>query len=150
MLLPCQEDPDAWFEPDMEWNTDGCPEETGEYLRQRSEQEHRAVLRCLLECPLVEECRELGKDEQYGVWGGTTPAERKILRAGQPLPLYLPPVMHSARREQVVKLFLEGCSLQEIATMLGTKRSSVRQYIRECITLLHYESGSASAEVAVA
>lgn len=150
MLLPCQEDPDAWFEPDIEWTTDTLPEETGEYLRQRSEQEQRAVLRCLLECPLVKECRELGKDERYGVWGGTTPAQRKILRAGQPLPLYLPPVKFSARREKVVKLFLEGNSLQEIATMLGTKRSSVRQYVREYITLLQYGSGSGSAEVAVA
>jgi WhiB family transcriptional regulator, redox-sensing transcriptional regulator len=27
-------------------------------------------------CPVIEPCREYGKDERYGVWGGTTPNER--------------------------------------------------------------------------
>jgi WhiB family redox-sensing transcriptional regulator len=27
-------------------------------------------------CPVILECREYGKDERFGVWGGTTPADR--------------------------------------------------------------------------
>jgi WhiB family redox-sensing transcriptional regulator len=28
-------------------------------------------------CPVIERCRTFGRDEAYGVWGGTTPAERE-------------------------------------------------------------------------
>lgn len=27
-------------------------------------------------CPVIEECREYGQGERYGVWGGLTPKER--------------------------------------------------------------------------
>ncbi len=32
-------------------------------------------------CPLLEACRRLGAGERFGVWGGTTPAERGALRS---------------------------------------------------------------------
>jgi hypothetical protein len=28
-------------------------------------------------CPVRAECKEVGKDEEWGLWGGLTPAERK-------------------------------------------------------------------------
>ena len=28
-------------------------------------------------CPHFTECRELGEDEKYGLWGGATPSERR-------------------------------------------------------------------------
>lgn len=31
-------------------------------------------------CDVVSECLEYGINETYGVWGGTTPSERNILR----------------------------------------------------------------------
>lgn len=31
-------------------------------------------------CPVIEECREAGKDEEYGMWGGQTPKDRRMGR----------------------------------------------------------------------
>jgi WhiB family transcriptional regulator, redox-sensing transcriptional regulator len=31
-------------------------------------------------CPVIQECREYGKDERFGVWGGTTPSNRSPRR----------------------------------------------------------------------
>lgn len=29
------------------------------------------------QCPVIEDCRDAGKDEEYGMWGGQTPKERR-------------------------------------------------------------------------
>lgn len=31
-------------------------------------------------CPVIDRCLEYGINEQYGVWGGTTPVERALMR----------------------------------------------------------------------
>ena len=31
-------------------------------------------------CPVIEQCREAGLGEKYGIWGGTTERDRRILR----------------------------------------------------------------------
>jgi len=31
-------------------------------------------------CPVRSECLEAGKDEAFGVWGGTTPADRRRMK----------------------------------------------------------------------
>ena len=31
-------------------------------------------------CPVLEQCREAGLGEKYGIWGGTTERDRRILR----------------------------------------------------------------------
>lgn len=36
----------------------------------------REALEVCKTCPVVSECREYGRDERYGVWGDTIPAER--------------------------------------------------------------------------
>lgn len=28
-------------------------------------------------CPVIEDCRKAGKDEEYGLWGGQTPKDRR-------------------------------------------------------------------------
>lgn len=35
------------------------------------------------DCPVSDECREAGKDEQHGMWGGTSPTQRARARLGQ-------------------------------------------------------------------
>lgn len=43
------------------------------------------------QCPIQEQCRELGRDEEFGVWGGTTPKERRTGVVNPPkkvLPFY--------------------------------------------------------------
>jgi transcription factor WhiB len=59
---PCRRDPEAWFvgvqSPRLEHAVAGC-----------------------LSCPVLWLCREyaIAADERDGVWGGTTPVERRVL-----------------------------------------------------------------------
>jgi WhiB family transcriptional regulator, redox-sensing transcriptional regulator len=43
--------------------------------RVNPQQYERGVKLCQ-SCPVIDECREYGRDEKFGVWGGTTPADR--------------------------------------------------------------------------
>jgi hypothetical protein len=36
-----------------------------------------------LSCPSLMPCRELGKNERHGIWGGTTEADRGFTYAGE-------------------------------------------------------------------
>lgn len=38
--------------------------------------------RACMTCPVIEECREYGMDEEYGIWGGLTATERRSLGRG--------------------------------------------------------------------
>lgn len=38
---------------------------------------HEAAATCA-RCPVRPECGEAGRDEEYGVWGGMTPVERRV------------------------------------------------------------------------
>ena len=38
-----------------------------------------------LSCPVTRQCAEFGEDEQYGVWGATTPVERDRQRKQRPI-----------------------------------------------------------------
>lgn len=40
-------------------------------------------------CPIQQECAERGADEEYGMWGGLTPKERRLNRP-RPTKTYLP------------------------------------------------------------
>ncbi len=46
---------------------------------QRIRREAKAVAICET-CPVIAECREEGRGEEFGVWGGLTPRERKRWR----------------------------------------------------------------------
>jgi WhiB family transcriptional regulator, redox-sensing transcriptional regulator len=46
--------------------------------------EYAAAVEVCQTCPVINECREYGKDEKFGVWGGTTPADRSP-RAQRPM-----------------------------------------------------------------
>jgi WhiB family transcriptional regulator, redox-sensing transcriptional regulator len=41
-----------------------------------SAEQYAAAVKVCRTCPVIEECREYGRDERFGVWGGTTPADR--------------------------------------------------------------------------
>jgi WhiB family redox-sensing transcriptional regulator len=34
------------------------------------------------ECPVQAECLEAGMDEEYGIWGGLSPKQRRRLKKG--------------------------------------------------------------------
>ena len=61
-------DPDLWF-PDAD-------ERTTEY----ADQAHVAIAVCNA-CPVKTECLDYGVEhEVYGIWGGTTPSQRREMR----------------------------------------------------------------------
>jgi len=46
----------------------------------RSVTQPRAARAVCAVCPVLEQCREAGLGEKYGIWGGTTERDRRILR----------------------------------------------------------------------
>lgn len=42
---------------------------------EKLEDRNRAITLCK-SCPLIEACREIGRDEERGIWGGLTPTQR--------------------------------------------------------------------------
>lgn len=141
MHVPCMDNPETFFSPD---GTDGynaavaTKEErlrVAAIIRETDEREKRAQLICLSGCPVLEECRELGKNEPYGVWGGTTPRERKNLRRGVVVPRAVPRV-NSPLRQKVVDLFMGGMTIDQVSETLSLQPRSVRTYIHEEITLM--------------
>ncbi len=64
-------DPDLWF-PEFD-------ERTKEY----GEQAARAIDICNV-CPVRSECLSYGlENEDYGIWGGTTPSQRREMRKNE-------------------------------------------------------------------
>lgn len=62
------EDPDLWF-PEFDERT-----------RDFQEQANQAIRICL-RCPVRDECKDYGVEyEEYGVWGATTPSDRREIR----------------------------------------------------------------------
>ena len=51
-------------------------------------QEERFVRTLCNKCPVVVECREWAiNHEEHGIWGGTTPNERRFIRRQRGIPL---------------------------------------------------------------
>lgn len=71
--LACEENPDRWF-PEMPQGV------TNKKQRQILALEVIEVLNACRQCPVMTECATLGADEDYGIWGGTLPAERMMNR----------------------------------------------------------------------
>ena len=46
----------------------------------RSVTQARAARAVCAVCPVLEQCHEAGLGEKYGIWGGTTERDRRILR----------------------------------------------------------------------
>ena len=138
--VPCAEDPDLFFWDDLELpDRELSPQEKlvgRRYTEDQHEQELRAKLTCVRECPFREECLEVGLDEPFGVWGGYSPEERAKLRAGQVIPL--PNKVHQSpgRREQAVRLALSGLSVREVARMQGTTVATVRRHLSHEVALM--------------
>ena len=71
-----QVDPEIFFPEDgvsklIGWSNDNLP---GRVLQAKALCES---------CPVMDECREYGLDEEYGIWGGLTSTERRKLGRGQ-------------------------------------------------------------------
>lgn len=127
MAKNCQDpavDPELFFAPTSE----------GEFDDQNwGEQELRAQFVCI-GCEFQPECLTLGMDEEDGVWGGHTQAERAKLRAGEPIRITAVPV-RSPGRDLVVSRFKDGLSIDQIADELGLVRTTVHRRLKEHVTI---------------
>jgi AraC-like DNA-binding protein len=100
----CEADPDVWFS------------ETAENIAQAKEA-------CGF-CPVRAECAELGKNEEFGIWGGMTPEDR---RSAQRFLLILLEEQSNARIRQ---MHAEGTSISAMARELSMPRKTLADRLR--------------------
>ena len=75
-------------------------------------------------CPVRAECAELGKNEEFGVWGGMTPDER---RSAQRFLLIL---LEEQNNAQIRRMRSEGVSISAMARELGMPRKTLADRLR--------------------
>jgi WhiB family redox-sensing transcriptional regulator len=68
--VECEKVPELFFPEDFAPNTP---------LRIRNEAIETARAICM-RCPVIDKCLKVGLFEEYGVWGGTTPEQRRQIR----------------------------------------------------------------------
>jgi WhiB family redox-sensing transcriptional regulator len=130
-------DPELFYDPDEE-----CMEATDRHGRpQWSKEQHainadrrrRGQLVCV-GCPIRMECIMDGLYEEFGIWGGTLPADRGKLRSGLPLRSQrIAP--KSNNRAEAVELFQEGRSTSEVAEIMGVRVATVHDYITDHVAI---------------
>jgi WhiB family redox-sensing transcriptional regulator len=104
-MLPCKSNPDLFFSDNLT--------------------ETLQAQKLCFGCPQLEECRELGKDEEHGVWGGTTATGRQEARRLQVIKAT------KERNEKLKALKAEGRSISAIAREMDMARSSVTFILRQ-------------------
>ncbi|WP_192809927.1 WhiB family transcriptional regulator [Actinomadura rudentiformis] len=74
--LPCEADPDLFF------TEDGTYEDRRMYGTGVTDEHVEAAKHMCATCDFEQDCLDLALDqnEHYGIWGGTTPDERRRLR----------------------------------------------------------------------
>lgn len=98
----CSTEPDLWFSEDTD--------------------DRRKAKALCLTCPLMVECREYGKGQEYGVWGGrlaTQRSSREIAREQK-----------QQRNAEIAALHRDGHSFWEIGKRLGISHVTASSVIR--------------------
>lgn len=76
-----------------EWWFDLHPKKQGKTGRPLWTEEMKRAIAICQECPVKDECLDWAlQNEDYGIWGGTTPTQRKKLRAGTGMRLVAPEI----------------------------------------------------------
>lgn len=104
MSHSCEADPDLWFS-------------------ERAEDIAQAKEACGF-CPVRTECAELGKNEEFGVWGGMTPEER---RSAQRFLLIL---LEEQNNAHIRRMHREGTSISAMARELSMPRKTLADRLR--------------------
>lgn len=68
--VECEKVPELFFPEDFG---------VGSHSRIRDEAIETARAICM-KCPVLDKCLKVGMFEEYGIWGGTTPEQRKKIR----------------------------------------------------------------------
>lgn len=146
--LPCRRDPDRWYST-------------------IAVEQQKAAATCWARCSRVVECLALAlaAREEFGVWGGQTPAERRRELRGPAYELapgtgQVAPGFDRARHDRIMDGYAalagEGLSRREAARRLGMARSKLDQVLRRARALgdrrarPHTEHGRAISEALLA
>lgn len=73
--VECTQLPDIFFPEDLGLQQDYA-------MKRLAENTAREIC---MRCPVIAKCLKVGMFEDYGIWGGTTPEQRKKLRKQNPL-----------------------------------------------------------------
>lgn len=101
---PCEGDPDLWFS------------EKAEEIAQTKEA-------CGF-CPVKAECGELGEDEEFGVWGGMTPEDRRAAKRFHLL------MVEEWTNSKINSMRDEGLSISAMARELSMPRKTLADRLR--------------------
>jgi DNA-binding NtrC family response regulator len=102
--LPCEQAPELWFSEaplGVEF----------------------AKAACRAGCPLLTVCAEVGQNEPHGVWGGTSPDDRR--EAAQERRA----TAESELNDQISALLADGVSVRAMSSILGIPRKTLSDRI---------------------
>jgi hypothetical protein len=118
-----------FFSPEVEGTPTG--EELGRVKSEGSERDLLAKTRYCSLCPSRSRCATEGWADDYGIWGGWAPYERRRIDKGEYTPARVRGVGGvSKRREEAVRLVRSGLSIEDTAIKMGVIREVVASYLR--------------------
>lgn len=100
-------------------------------------------------CPVVDDCLQVGMSQEYGIWGGYTPAERRRIQRGEnpgpvivetdfvpvpgPIPEPPPGDLTREERKEWARLLREQHKLthRKIAEKLKVGKTTVERWLKE-------------------
>lgn len=113
-------------EPDLFYGPDADEMETAtEAQILAGEQMTEARIRYCHGCPVVEECLVRGLDEEWGVWGGLVPDQRRKIREGKQVRLPLRLKSSAKLRSDVALRVKGGQTIREVAFDMDLDRGKV-------------------------
>ncbi|MFI8890548.1 WhiB family transcriptional regulator [Streptomyces paradoxus] len=102
--LPCEQAPELWFS------------ETALGVE-------FAKAACIAECPLLNVCAEHGQNEPHGVWGGTSPDDRREAARERRA------AAEDELNEQISTLLADKVSVRAMSSILGIPRKTLADRI---------------------
>lgn len=120
MALPCQIDPEQWFDPPETGIMGRPPKRAGEPRRAR---QLRAMLNCTIKCPIRQQCLlaelRFPEGDQWHVYGGYSHGERQaILRPSLKNPAG-PCAKPRPAKPELLKQFMAGASIEDLMERFG-------------------------------
>ncbi|MBT2541358.1 WhiB family transcriptional regulator [Streptomyces sp. ISL-44] len=109
MTIPCEANPDSWFS------------ESAEELTEAKEA-------CGF-CPVRAECAELGRDEEFGIWGGLSREDRIAAKRFRVI------MLEELVTSKIRSMHSRGESISAMARELGIPRKTLADRLRRMTDL---------------
>jgi hypothetical protein len=120
---------DVFYFPEPESEGKPTGEELGKIRSESSRRELVAKTKYCSACPSRGRCAVEGWKEEFGIWGGWTPAERRQIDRGD----YAPSRIRgqaSTRRDEAVRLVRQGLSIEDVAIKMNIGIYAVGEHLR--------------------